>query len=317
MFLLSTPLINPSCSREGDHLFQAKRFTAAKEAYLREAQKIVGASFMLPAMSGGKYGLHCDVYVKLNENPFELANLQGCCLGMAKCLFQENDVELVRIPCFSSASLLYRVLLRPSRGAKKSALCTGARIIDPSILYTVSCSIFFVFYLTSSTKDWRNWTLDVPEMTFLKSAGLCLASDIFASLGNSATATTRRWVATSTTVSLTAEHRTPALKSLLDMGLMIKLLESRHPDPQATLTGRVTVPALQARGSWTRLHIKNAGGFTEGRQNFSSFIWHSKCFLKYSLVSSINLDPPRLFVYCRRQEIRARTVLSRYLDVGS
>ncbi|KAJ7834346.1 hypothetical protein B0H14DRAFT_3871395 [Mycena olivaceomarginata] len=106
-------------------------------------------------------------------------------------------------------------------------------------------------------------------MTFLKSAGLCLASDIFASLGNSATAATRRWVATSTTVSLTAEHRTPALKSLLDIGLMIKLLESRHPDPQATLTGHVT----------TRLHIKNAGGFTEGRQNFSSFIWHSCLYI--------------------------------------
>ncbi|KAK7065084.1 hypothetical protein R3P38DRAFT_3302407 [Favolaschia claudopus] len=89
-------------------------------------------------------------------------------------------------------------------------------------------------------------------MTFLKSAGMCLASEIFKDLGNSATAATRRWVATSSTIDLDT-HKTPALKKLLDLGIALKLLESRHPDPQATLTLRVTVPALQVQGSWTRL----------------------------------------------------------------
>lgn len=140
-------------------------------------------------------------------------------------------------------------------------------------------------YLTPVSTDWRTWTLDIPEMTFLRSSGSWLASEIFASLGNSATAATRRWVAASTVVNLPDTHQTATLKSLLDMGLVIKLLESRHPNSQATLNARVTIPALQTPGSWTKLQLTIQGGFTEGRQDFSSFIWHSTCSLKYGLTS--------------------------------
>ncbi|KAF7342586.1 hypothetical protein MSAN_02015300 [Mycena sanguinolenta] len=115
-------------------------------------------------------------------------------------------------------------------------------------------------------------------MSFLRATALCLSSEIFASLGNTATAATRRWVAMTSGTTIET-HLTPALKALLDMGLMLKLSRYRHPDPQMTLNMRVTVPALQARGSWTRLQVAKAGGFTEGRQSFSSFIWNSRLYV--------------------------------------
>ncbi|KAJ7121555.1 hypothetical protein C8R44DRAFT_981641 [Mycena epipterygia] len=230
--------------REGDIFLQAGKFAEAKAVYLREAHKLVRPFFTIPATSAQRnFGVQCDVYIRLN--PLDQTNLMGCCLGMAKCLRQENDLEMALAWC-EEISSLHRTT-----------------------------------YLTSEHPlyDWRTWTIDIPEMTFLRSSGNWLASEIFASLGNSATAATRRWVAISTTVNLPDTHQNAALKSLLDMGLVNKLLESRHPDSQATLNARVTIPALQTRGSWTKLQLTTQGGFTEGRQDFSSFIWHSRLYV--------------------------------------
>ncbi|KAJ7438944.1 hypothetical protein B0H11DRAFT_2293635 [Mycena galericulata] len=121
--------------------------------------------------------------------------------------------------------------------------------------------------------------LDIPALSYLKSSGLCLASEIFASLGNSGTAATRRWTALKTTVNLSEPHQSPALKSMVNTELLTKLLQTRHPDPQATLNAVAKVPALQIRGSWTRLQIKKPGGVTDGRENFASFIWNGHFYV--------------------------------------
>lgn len=148
-------------------------------------------------------------------------------------------------------------------------------LIRGSIIWHVGQLPRIPSFLTLAISDWRTWTLDIPEMTFLRSAGHCLASEIFAGLGNSATAATRRWVAASSTCNLSGSHQTRALESLLDRGLLNKLLELQHPDPRTTPNTSVTVPALQARGSWRRMHVTTPGGVGE-RQNPASFIWHSK-----------------------------------------
>ncbi|KAK7007871.1 hypothetical protein R3P38DRAFT_3592813 [Favolaschia claudopus] len=217
--------------RENDKLFDEGKITAAKAGYLRSARKIAGVFATIPAVAEKTGGgVQYDVYLKLN--PLEQMNLMGCYLGLAKCCLVENDLEMALAWCEDIASL-YRC--------------------------TYHMSEFPLHELASHN----------PEMTFLKSAGMCLASEIFKDLGNSATAATRRWFATSSTIDLDT-HKTPALKKLLDLGIALKLLESRHPDPQATLTLRVTVPALQVQGSWTRLQVKTPGGFTEGRRLYIS-----------------------------------------------
>ncbi|KAF8177473.1 hypothetical protein K438DRAFT_1978454 [Mycena galopus ATCC 62051] len=247
--------------QEGDTLFQVGHFAAAKAIYLREAFKLIGISSILPVTSGaqGGYGVQSKVYIELN--PLEQTNLMGCCLGMAKCLQKEDDLEMVMLSTSVASASIH--------AWKALAWCEEINSVLRS-----------TYHLTEHPNyDWQTWTLDIPEMTFVKSAGLCLASEIFASLRNSATAATRRWVATSSVSQIYEPHHTPALKSLLAMRLAIKLMRYRHPDPQATLAAAVTVPSLQLRGSWSRLQVKNLGGFTEGRQSFASIIWRSKLYI--------------------------------------
>ncbi|KAJ7114948.1 hypothetical protein C8R44DRAFT_710014 [Mycena epipterygia] len=226
---------------QGDKLFGTGQFEAAKVTYLKEARKIVGSGFRIPATPGeGDGGVKSDLYVNLD--PCRRTNLMGCCLGMAKCLRRENNVEMALAWCEEIESL-HRCVY---------------------------------FSSEHPLHDWKNYMLDIPELSFINSAGLCLASDIFASLGNSGTAATRRWKAIRTTVSLSDAHQTPELKSLLNVKLLTKLCESRHPDPQAALPN---VSLLHVRGSWTRLHVGTLGGVTDGREDFSSFIWNSHFYV--------------------------------------
>jgi hypothetical protein len=124
-----------SCSsREGDRLFEEGRFSAAKALYLQEARKIVGPTYVIPATPGqGEGGVKSDLYINLH--PFKFANLVGCCVGMAKCLRHDNDIEMVRTFYHPIVPILTRYRLL--RGAKKSILCTAVDIIRPRIRYTV------------------------------------------------------------------------------------------------------------------------------------------------------------------------------------
>jgi hypothetical protein len=71
-------------------LFGASEFAvAAKGIYLREAFKIVGSFFSLPATPGeGDGGFKRDLYIKRTK-------MVRCYVGMAKCLRRENDIEMV------------------------------------------------------------------------------------------------------------------------------------------------------------------------------------------------------------------------------
>ncbi|KAJ7908501.1 hypothetical protein B0H13DRAFT_2016515 [Mycena leptocephala] len=86
-----------------------------------------------------------------------------------------------------------------------------------------------------------------------------LPQPIFASLGNSGTATTRRWNAHKTTKNLPMHHQTAALHAVLD--------KQAH--------------ACQGcrSGALGRLNIGKSGGVTEGREDFASFIWNSHLYV--------------------------------------
>ncbi|KAJ7347011.1 hypothetical protein DFH08DRAFT_745755 [Mycena albidolilacea] len=247
--LVSDPLLRLAMQvslthREGDRLFEEGRFSTAKALYLQEARKIVGPTYVIPATPGqGEGGVKSDLYINLH--PFKFANLVGCCVGMAKCLRHDNDIEMALAWC-EEINSLYRCGYHTA----------------PHPLY-----------------DWKDFIMDIPPLTLNRSSGLCLASEILMSLGNSGTAVTRRWTATTGTVNLPETHQTPELKSVLNIDLMRRQFELRHPDPQATPNRAVTVPALQLRGSWKRLQIRTPGGVTEGRQNFSSCMWNSQIYI--------------------------------------
>ncbi|KAJ6540865.1 hypothetical protein DFH09DRAFT_1175470 [Mycena vulgaris] len=204
---------------EGEKLFDAGQFSAAKVKYLEDIAEVAGAAFTVPMIPGSTSGgVISDVYIQLN--PWKRANLMGWCVGMARCLRREGKIEMALAWC-EEVNALYR--------------CTY--YLSPEPLY-----------------DWID-LLILPEMTLMKSAALSLASEIFAGLGNSGTATTRRWNAHKTTKTAPVEYQTPALHAILNRSLRNKMLESRHPDPHAPLSMAPCVAGLQVRGSWTRLNV--------------------------------------------------------------
>ncbi|KAJ7098521.1 hypothetical protein B0H15DRAFT_580440 [Mycena belliarum] len=232
-------------SRQGDRLFDAGQFAVAKAKYMGDAQELVGAAFTLPSER-----MISDAYIALN--PYERTNMMGCCVGIAKCLRRENEIEMALAWC-EEVNAIYRC----------------GYYAAPHPLY-----------------DWFDHLDNLPEMTLVKSAALCLASEIFAELGNSGTATTRRWNAHKTTKSAPMPHQTPALHSILDRALRERMLKSRHPDPQAPLGKGGCVSGLQLRGSWARLNVGRLGGVTSGRENFASFIWNSHLYVAGGRTSS-------------------------------
>ncbi|KAJ6473405.1 hypothetical protein C8R47DRAFT_1145423 [Mycena vitilis] len=235
--------------REGDKLFDAGQFDAAKAKYLELALKIVPAGFTIPMISdNASGGVVCDVYTAAESEDFNLwirANLMGCCVGMAKCLQREKDPEMALAWC-EEVNALYR--------------CGFHSLPQP-------------------VYDWIDWLPDLPELTLSRATAMCLASEIFASLGNSGAATARRYSAHKTTKNLGMHHQTRALHAVLSPALRSKMLESRHPNPQAPLSTGPLVPGLQVRGSWARLQIGRLGGPTEGREAFATFIWNSNLYV--------------------------------------
>ncbi|KAJ7628143.1 hypothetical protein DFH06DRAFT_1284884 [Mycena polygramma] len=223
--------------RLGDKLLEAGKLEAAKTTYLQEARKIVGPQFRLPSVAGeDEGGVVSSVYIALELK--KIANLMGCCLGMAKCLIREKKTEMA-LAWLEEISALHR--------------CTYPVAEHP--LY-----------------DWIDLNLNISEVKVFRAQAFCLASDIFLSLGNTATGTTRRHTAGDVLHPLT-----PELEAFIDYERLFVLYQSRHPDPQATLKDDAISPGLQVRGSWKRLDIQKPGGLIGGRESFASFIWNS-CF---------------------------------------
>ncbi|KAJ7105881.1 hypothetical protein C8R44DRAFT_681315 [Mycena epipterygia] len=234
--------------RQGDKLFDAGQIKAAKEKYFQEATTIVGPTFRLPSVAGQTDGgVVRSLYIDLDF--LTCGNLMGCCLGMAKCLLRENEMEMA-LAWLEEINALYR--------------CTYFSAKDP--LY-----------------DWIDYSVNLPEMSVFRATALCLASDIFFSLGNTATATTRRHTAATTL----KQPLTPQLEKIVDYDHLAEMYLSRHPNPQTTLSNATRSSALQVRGSWKRINITKPGGVTEGRENFACFVWNGHFYVAGGRKSSL------------------------------
>ncbi|KAJ7141748.1 hypothetical protein C8R43DRAFT_587530 [Mycena crocata] len=222
----------------GDSLFQKGQFEAAKTKYLEEARKIVGSTASLPSIAGQfDGGVVSSLYIGLN--PVENASLMGCCLGMAKCVLREKDTEMA-LAWLEEINALFQ--------------CTYFTAKDP--LY-----------------DWIQPALNVAKMMVMRAKAYCLASEIFASLGNTGTGTTRRHTAATVLKPLNDE-----LTQIINSRILVDMYRTRHPNPQTTLSADMRSTTLQVRGSWKRLNIANQGQVT-GRESFACFIWNSHFYL--------------------------------------
>ncbi|RDB24341.1 hypothetical protein Hypma_008407 [Hypsizygus marmoreus] len=236
--------------RTGDALFAAGKYEEAKKSYWECALKVVGPNYRIPGVAGSEGGVRTNLYTTMS--PYDRANLMGCCNGIAKCLLKEGDLEGALAWLDEVAVLYYNTYFTS----------------EPAPLY-----------------DWIDYSIDLPELTFRRTVGLSAASDIFFSIGNTGTATHRRWVANTSTINLPAPHKTPRCIAEVDMDKNSDLVQLRHPNPALTTELELTAPELQVRGSWAKLPIKNAR--IAARYGFASFIWKSRMYIAGGLKSGL------------------------------
>ncbi|TEB27444.1 hypothetical protein FA13DRAFT_1736574 [Coprinellus micaceus] len=116
--------------------------------------------------------------------------------------------------------------------------------------------------------EWKSFTLDLPELTHQRT------------LGNTATATERRWECSTAVVNLSDAHKSsPAMKRLNNTDKIAAAIQLRHPDPSICHKLSVTYPNLQVQGSWKKLTLKPATKTIGARQRFASFIWDSHLYV--------------------------------------
>ena len=121
-----------------------------------------------------------------------------------------------------------------------------------------------------------DFNLDLPELTYRRSSGHALMSEIYLSLGNTGTATHRLWTGNNIIYSLPASHQTSRITTAANQNKVIDLLQLRHPDPHLTARLEVKEPELQVLGSWKKLHVKAPPEKLLHRYGVSCFIWKSK-----------------------------------------
>ncbi|KAJ7036339.1 hypothetical protein C8F04DRAFT_1220966 [Mycena alexandri] len=227
-------------------------FGAAKAKYLQIVTKVVGSACTIPMVSNEvSGGIICELYLEMDL--FTRVNLMGCCVGIAKCLRREKKLALALAWC-DEVNALYR------SGIPKAL---PQPVYDEFIAYHPVQRLNFA-------ADWLDWLPQLPEFALYKATALCLAPEILAELGNSGTATTRRWNAHKTSKNLPMTHQTAAL---------FAMLQGRHPDPQAPLGNGGCVAGLHIKGSWARLSIGKLGGVIDGHEAFACFIWNSHLYV--------------------------------------
>ncbi|KAF8075717.1 hypothetical protein FPV67DRAFT_1572662 [Lyophyllum atratum] len=230
--------------REGDNLFKAGKYAEAKKSYWDSALKVVGPRYRIPGVPGaGDGGVRTELYTSMN--PYDRANLMGCCNGLAKCLLKEGDTESA-LAWLDEVAVLYR----------------------NTYFYTTEKPLY----------DWIDLGLDLPELTYRRVVGLSATSEVYLSLDNTAAGSHRRWVANTSIVNMPAPHKTPRTMAEASTEKAAELTQLRHPDPNLTARLELKNPDLQVRGSWSKLPVKSTARVL-ARFAFASFIWKSRLYV--------------------------------------
>lgn len=131
---------------------------------------------------------------------------------------------------------------------------------------------FLVLYSSDLHSDWDGWFPDNVGISVQYARARATASDIFLSLGNTASAVHRRWTAQNMIPESHGQRKPAIWHNILLRGAIQTLLQFRHPDPALVHKGRVNYASLQVLGSWRKLKMKKTGG-PGNRMSFSAFIW--------------------------------------------
>ncbi|KIY49786.1 hypothetical protein FISHEDRAFT_40769, partial [Fistulina hepatica ATCC 64428] len=228
-------------SATGDKLYEVGRCDAAKESYLGEIRAIIGQEvFTMPGLP--EQGVRRETYVKLD--PINITTLMGCCVGMARCLYKEDELE---------AALWF---------------LEEVSVLERNIYYAAPRPLY----------DWEPHGVNLPEMSRQISNAMTFASDIFLALGNTGASVDRRWMASYESGHFPQEHF-DKLALMNQRGSMSTMMQFRHPDPERSPGQRLSHARLQVWGSWLRLHVKRPPSGSLDRFGHTCFIWKSRLFV--------------------------------------
>ncbi|KIM45748.1 hypothetical protein M413DRAFT_442358 [Hebeloma cylindrosporum] len=253
---LDSPLIKCSTSEQiSAHLDSLKKeenqalaefnrgeFGAATSHYLRAAYIALGKSHKIPieATRGGG-GSQWQTYASLDAMSKLL--LLRFYIGIGRCSLKMENLD---------EALMW---------------LDEARCLVLSTRFALEIPLF----------EWIRYNLDLPDITKQIVTMLALTSDIFEMLGNTGTATDKRWNIGVESLD-EQKHMTPEVQKIRNMGKLYELVSLRHPDPKLTATLKVEYPELQVLGSWKKVHVRKRGAM-KPRLASASFIWNSKLYV--------------------------------------
>ncbi|KAJ7692453.1 hypothetical protein B0H17DRAFT_541126 [Mycena rosella] len=228
------PADKPTCimrsavlQRTAELKLEAEEYSAARATYILAVSEMVAN----PLPSSGS--LRSDVYAGFSHSSSAF-NLMGCINGIIECSRQLEDYD---------GALLW---------------LEEADVLDKNLELAAN--------LRSSSFEWSQTEISSADYYFERLTTLCLAAEIFLSLGNTGNAVHRRYLASEMSYYLPTKLQqtvgfTPRAGS--------NLLVLRHPDPRTAPTVKIEEPGLQVCGSWQKLSIDKPLGSRSGSAVFA------------------------------------------------
>ncbi|KAJ7644804.1 hypothetical protein FB45DRAFT_1116634 [Roridomyces roridus] len=195
----------------------AKMYGDARQSYMRAASEMLGEP--VPGVGEVRSAGHASL-----GKDWDVVDLLACLNGVVECSRQLKDYE---------TALLW--------------------VEEAEVLVK---NVEIAHHLASSF-EWTRMQLPLPDYYFERTTALCLAADVFLSLGNTGSAVSRRWVADEMLAFLSDSLKTSQTRKF-ESPLGIDIARLRHPDPKGSATLKIEYPTLQLQGSWQKLSIRKA-----------------------------------------------------------
>ncbi|KAJ7681286.1 hypothetical protein B0H17DRAFT_1333769 [Mycena rosella] len=206
------------CKAIAERQWDTKKYSDARATYIRAASEMVATHLPLSDQ------VRTEVYTALAG--WDGVDLMGCINGIIDC------------------------------SRKLCDYATALRWLEEAD--TLKLNLDIARNLISPAFEWTRGEISSPDYYFERITTLCLASDVFLSMGNTASAVHRRWLADEILADLPAHLKTPQTMKLTPL-LGSDILRLRHPDPKSASALTVEQPGLQMCGSWQKLSIGKAG----------------------------------------------------------
>ncbi|KAF7967355.1 hypothetical protein HWV62_34631 [Athelia sp. TMB] len=223
----------------GDVHRKAGFLDKARSRHLQAIAAITGKEFVVPLpVTSSSGGMTSGVYKQFSS--WERVEMMACCNAMAECMRESKD---------NVQALLW---------------LTEVDVLHKSMFLSNPQPAF----------DWMNINVDIEDHFIQRINAYVLLSKIYLELGNTSNAVHKIWTGFTTTEEIPPRVDKKKIKRLIPESRVWEIAQLKHPDPQLCAKLTFANSALQVRGSWKKLSIRNLKAGGPGiRMGFASFVW--------------------------------------------